>query len=174
MMLLASTMAFPIPLPTGRRTITTLSSTSKRTEVDVSDLGLTMADLEAPLPSDFLQGVETTGYDSTSRLPDVNDDACMWTESPTSMSARLAIPGLRGQPSMALSVLTSTTTISVSAFGRIVWSCILKGEVQPETAVFETSDGPDMVPIIEYEVEKAAPNERWGGFILQVGEDSIL
>ena len=78
---------------------------------------------------------------------------------------------------MALSVLTSRNTISVAVFGRIVWSAILKGETVPETATFETREGVDFVPIIEYNVRKADANNsqrRWDGFILQVGEDSLL
>lgn len=141
-------------------------------EIDVSDLGLTMEDLDAPLPNEF--DVTTTGYQSTSRLPDVQDDACFWNESAKKMQATLAIPGLRGQPAMSLSVLTSKNTISVSAFGRVVWSCILRGEVKPESATFNVEDGSDMIPVIEYEVEKNEEGERWSGFILQIGEDSIL
>lgn len=142
--------------------------------LDVSDLGLTMDDLEAPLPSELLGGISTAGYESTSRIPSVQDDACMWTECPKKMQATLAIPGLRGQPAMCLSVLTATNTVSVSAFGQVVWSCILRGEVKPETATFEAKEGAGMIPTIEYEVEKSDSSERWGGFILQIGEDSIL
>ena len=78
---------------------------------------------------------------------------------------------------MALSVLTSRNTISVAVFGRIVWSAILKGETVPETATFETREGVDFVPVIEYTVQKADDvnsQRRWDGFILQVGEDSVL
>jgi hypothetical protein len=154
------------------------SSGTPVTSIDVSNLGLTMEDLNAPLPSEVLQGVATTGYESTSRIEDVQDNACQWTETVTSVGATLTIPGLRGQPSMALSVMTSTNTISIAAFGRIVWSCILRGQVLPETATFDAKDGLDMIPVIEYKVQKAVAdggnNERWGGFILQIGEDSIL
>jgi hypothetical protein len=31
-----------------------------------------------------------------------------------------------------------------------------------------------MIPVVEYEVKKAEQGKRWGGFILQIGEDSIL
>lgn len=143
-------------------------------QIDVSDLGLTMDDMNAPLPSNFLQAVETSGYESTSRLPDVNDDACYWTETDSSMKATLAIPGLRGQPAMCLSVLTATNTVSVTAFGRVVWSCILRGRVKPETAKFESEEGSNMIPIVRFEAKKEDYGERWGGFILQIGEDSIL
>ena len=153
------------------------SSTIATTEIDVSDLGLTMDDLNAPLPKDLFQVIETSGYESTSRIPSVYDDACFWTETPTDVSVRLALPGLRGQPPMALSVLTSRNTISVAVFGRIVWSAILRGETLPETATFETREGVDFVPVIEYTVHKADvanSQRRWDGFILQVGEDSLL
>jgi hypothetical protein len=171
-----ATSAFIVhPTSGGNSRITILgSSSSAENEFDVSDLGLTMDDLNAPLPSDFLQGIATTGYDSTSRISNVQDDGCMWTETPDRMKATLKIPGIRGQPAMCLSVLTSTNTLSLTAFGRVVWSCILRGEANPETAIFEAKEGTDMIPIIEYEVQKADPNERWGGFILQIGEDSIL
>jgi hypothetical protein len=154
-----------------------LSSSSSNNDegIDVSDLGLTMDDLNAPLPSELLGGIQTTGYQSTSRIS--NDDACMWTESPTTMKVVLTIPGLRGQPAMCLSTLTSINTLSITAFGRVVWSCILREEVQPDTATFEAkeaSSSSSMIPVVEYEVNKAEPGKRWGGFILQIGEDSIL
>ena len=153
------------------------SSSIATTEIDVSDLGLTMDDLNDPLPKDLFQVIETSGYESTSRIPSVYDDACFWTETPTDVSVLLALPGLRGQPPMALSVLTSRNTISVAVFGRIVWSAILRGETMPETATFETREGVDFVPVIEYTVQKADDansQRRWDGFILQVGEDSLL
>ena len=143
-------------------------------QIDVSDLGLTMDDLDAPLPAELLQGIATSGYESTSRIPSVQDDGCMWTEEESSIKVTLAIPGLRGQPQAALSVEFATNTVSVFAFSQIVWSAILRGNVKPNSLKFETFDGPDMVPVIELEVEKASTEERWGGFILQIGENSIL
>ena len=48
--------------------------------IDVSDLGLTLADLEKKIPiHDF--SLESSGYQSTSRIPDVNDDGCYWVEN---------------------------------------------------------------------------------------------
>jgi hypothetical protein len=175
LLLTQAVSAFTIPVVENeRRCIIKLASSSSPNEIDVSDLSLTMDDLDAPLPSQLLQGITTTGYESTSRISSVKDDACMWTESPEKMQATLAIPGLRGQPAMCLSTLTASNTLSVTAFGQVVWSCILRGGVKPETVVFEAKESADMIPIIEYEVEKSEPDERWGGFILQVGEDSIL
>jgi hypothetical protein len=158
-----------------RRSRTFLKDSRTNQQVDVSDLGLTMDDFNAPLPNELLEGVETSGYDSTSRLEDIQDDACLWTETPEKMKAILTIPGLRGQPAMCLSVLTATNTVSITAFGRVVWSCILKGSVKPETAAFETEEGSDRIPVVTFEVEKASDaGKRWDGFILEIGEDSIL
>ena len=174
-LLIQAATAFSISVVENeRRCIIKLASFSSPNEIDISDLGLTMDDLDAPLPSEILQGIATTGYESTSRISSVQDDACIWTESPKTMQATLAIPGLQGQPATCLSTLTASNTLSVTAFGMVVWSCILRGEVKPETAVFVAKESADMIPIIEYELEKSEPGERWGGFILQIGEDSIL
>lgn len=148
--------------------------TAKSNDVDVSDLGLTMEDLNQPLPQELLQGISSTGYESTSRLPSVEDDGCEWTETADEISVKLRVPGLRGQPAAAASVLFSTTTISVSFFGRVVWSAILRGTIDPDASQFESEDGTEMIPLIKIQVAKAAASERWGGFILQVGEDSLI
>ena len=153
---------------------TFMNSAESNDEMSVSDLGLTMDDLNAPLPEGFLNDIQTTGYESTSRVETVQDNGCLWTESSDSIKVTLTIPGLRGQPAAALSTITSTNTLSITAFGRIVWSCILQGEVKPETAFFEVNDGTDMIPLIEFKVDKEEARKRWGGFILQIGEDSIL
>ena len=49
--------------------------------IDVSDLGLTMEDLSKPLPKELLFSIERSGYQSTSRMPDVNDNGCYWVEN---------------------------------------------------------------------------------------------
>lgn len=148
-------------------------SSSGVISIDVSDLGLTMADLEKKIPIHNFS-LESSGYQSTSRIPDVNDDGCYWVENPEDLDVTLRIPGLRGQPAEALSVLFSTTTTSISAFGRIVWSAIQMGISDTDDCTFLTLDGEDGIPIIQLNVRKRDLDERWGGFILQVGEDSIL
>lgn len=159
--------------------------------LDVSDLGLTMEDLNKPLPPGLLSKIERSGYQSTSRLPDVNDNGCYWIENNSNnndingimssneedngtMDVTLCIPGLRGQPAASISALFSTTTVSIAAFGRVVWSCIVTGKMIPDECSFLTEDGQDMVPVIQLSVEKENKEELWGRFILQVGEDSIL
>lgn len=148
-------------------------SSSGVVSIDVSDLGLTLADLEKKIPiHDF--SLESSGYQSTSRIPDVNDDGCYWVENAEDLDVTLRIPGLRGQPAEALSVLFSTTTTSITAFGRIVWSAIQMGISDTDDCTFLSMDGEDGVPVIQLNVRKRDLDERWGGFILQVGEDSIL
>ncbi|KAL7494175.1 hypothetical protein ACHAWT_002898 [Skeletonema menzelii] len=141
--------------------------------IDVSDLGLTIADLEKKIPTQNFS-LESSGYQSTSRLPDVDDEGCYWVENPEDIDVTLRIPGLRGQPAEALNVLFSTTTTSITAFGRIVWSTIQMGISDTSDCTFLTLDGEDEVPIVQLNVRKRDLDERWGGFILQVGEDSIL
>ena len=142
--------------------------------VDVSDLGLTMEDLEAPLPAELLQGMTASGYQSTSRIPSVNDDGCQWTERADGIDAILRIPGLRGQPSACLSVIFSTTTATVAAFGRPVWSCVLQGQIQPDASTFSVEDGEDMIPTIRVSVAKADNSQPWRALYDQVGEDSLI
>lgn len=141
--------------------------------IDVSDLGLTLADLEKKIPIHNFS-FESSGYQSTSRIPDVNDDGCYWVENAEDLDVTLRIPGLRGQPAEALSVLFSTTTTSITAFGRIVWSAIQMGISDTDDCTSLSMDGEDGVPVIQLNVRKRDLDERWGGFILQVGEDSIL
>lgn len=141
--------------------------------IDVSDLGLTMSDLEQKIPIHNFS-IESSGYQSTSRIPDVNDDGCYWVENPEDIDVTLRIPGLRGQPAEALSVLFSTTTVSVTAFGRVVWSAIQMGISNVDACSFLTEEGSDGIPIIQLNVGKRDVDEHWGGFILQIGEDSIL
>lgn len=139
--------------------------------IDVSDLNITLADLDNPLPP--TSSVSSSGYQSTSRIPSVQDGGCFYNENPSEIDVTLKIPGLRGQPSAAVSVLFSTTTVSVSVFGRIVWSCIQKGISKPNECAFLTEDGEGMIPTIQMNIKKRDVG-LWEGFILQIGEDSLL
>ena len=82
--------------------------------------------------------------------------------------------GLRGQPPAALALDITKNTATITAFGYAVWSCILRGNCDPDTVSFSATDGADMVPLVTISVKKADPSQRWDGFILQCGEDSIL
>lgn len=149
--------------------------------IDVSDLGLTMDDLDKPIPSELLGDfkVVASGMQSTSRIESIDDEGCLWEESADLIGATLSIEGLRGQPVAAMDVAFSTTTCTVTVFGYAVWSCLLKGECIPESAVTKIQDGYDMTPLITLSVakkkdESGVPLERWNGFIDAIGEDSIL
>ena len=173
--------SFSLVLQTNSASIfrqsTYLASTSKdenNSIIDVSDLNLTIDDLKKPIPKELLDSFQLAGYQTTSRLPNVDDNGCYWVESENDLDVTLQIPGLRGQPAACLSVLFSTTTISITAFGRVVYSAIQMGFSDPNDCSFLTEDGEGMVPIIQMHIKKRNVGERWGGFILQVGEDSIL
>lgn len=64
--------------------------------------------------------VETSGAESTSRLPTSLDLGCEWTETTARIEAILSLSGLRGQPAMALKVDLTDTTLTVTAFGMQV------------------------------------------------------
>ena len=166
---------FAVPSLTQARcsTTTTFAEGGNEGGIDVSDLGLTMDDLNAPLPEEAFQ-LTKSGTQSTSRVPGVDDDGCIWEETAEDMEVTLSIPGLRGQPPAALALDITKNTATITAFGYAVWSCILRGNCDPDTVSFSASDGADMVPLISISVKKADPSQRWDGFILQCGEDSIL
>jgi hypothetical protein len=140
-----------------------------------------MEDLEKPIPSELLGDfkVVASGMQSTSRIESVNDEGCLWEESSELIGATLSIEGLRGQPVAAMDVAFSTTTCTVTVFGYAVWSCLLRGECVPESALTKIEDGYNMTPLITLSVAKkkdetGALSPRWDGFIGSIGEDSIL
>ena len=95
-------------------------------------------------------------------------------EGASMYEAVLTIPGLRGQPSGSLAVDVTPTTCTVSSFGFAVWSCVLRGRADAESAVVGIRDGDDLTPVITVCVDKAPGSQRWGGFIADIGEDSLL
>ena len=157
------------------------SSNDSPVSIDVSDLGLTMEDLDKPIPSELLGDfkIVASGMQSTCRIESVDDEGCLWEESADLIGATLSIEGLRGQPIGAMDVAFSTTTCTITVFGYAVWSCILRGECIPDSAVTKIQDGYDMTPLITLSVakkkdESGVPLARWNGFIESIGEDSIL
>jgi hypothetical protein len=143
--------------------------------VDVTDLGLTMADLERELPSAPGGGpaLITSGVESSSGLASRRDEGIAWQESYDSLIVELTISGLRGQPTQAMQLEMAETTATVTVFGRIIWSCILRGSVDPSSAVSSVRlDG--MQPVIALTIRKATPEPRWNGFLLSIGVDSLL
>mmetsp|Transcript_36652 Transcript_36652/g.87983 ORF Transcript_36652/g.87983 Transcript_36652/m.87983 type:complete len:190 (+) Transcript_36652:58-627(+) len=141
--------------------------------MDVSDLGVTMDDLKAPI-SDVMD-VEASGCESTSRISP--DSGCVWSETASRMEVTLTIPGLLGQPAGSLAVEMTETTATITAFGRAVWSCVLLGLAVPASARTEVEPAAPpmtpMQPVVRLTVDKAESG-RWGGLIKQIGEDSLI
>ena len=72
-------------------------------------------------------------------------------------------------------VEVTSATATVTAFGRVVWSCVLRGGAcVPDTLTFSAEDGTGLLPEISISIGKAEPGKRWGGLIASIGEDSIL
>ena len=150
--------------------------------VDVSDLGLKMADLEDELPEGLLGEMELSGSETTSRLENSLDQGCEWEEAADSVDVALTIPGLRGQPSMAVSADLTSETVTVTVFGTAVWSCVMKGEIEVDQSSFEVIDGVGAstgIPVLRLSVKKRTSTPtgimpRWQGFIQDIGKDSLL
>jgi len=153
-----------------------IAPTSDIQSIDVSDLGLTLDDFDVTFPKSSDGGIQitTSGYESTSMIPSVDDNGLSWEEDSNIVGVKLSIPGLRGQPIAAMDVAITSNTCTVTVFGYAVWSCLLKGECLPESSSFQIEDGKDMMPLITLSVEKKNNEKRWDGFILSIGEDSIL
>jgi hypothetical protein len=153
-----------------------IAPTSDIQSIDVSDLGLTLDDFDVTFPKSSDGGIQitTSGYESTSMIPSVDDNGLSWEEDSNIVGVKLSIPGLRGQPIAAMDVAITSNTCTVTVFGYAVWSCLLKGECVPESSSFQIEDGKDMMPLITLSVEKKNNEIRWDGFILSIGEDSIL
>ena len=166
-LLVASRARPTVPAPFGRRR----SCVHMGSSIDVSDLGVTMEDLKAPLPMESGVEVETSGSESVSRVS--LNDGCRWTETASEVEAGLTIPGLLGQPAGCLAVELTETTATITAFGTAVWSCVLRGTVDPsQTKVAISSEG--MQPVVAVAMTKTPGSGRWGGLIKQIGEDSLL
>lgn len=143
--------------------------------VDVSDLGLTLSDLDKPIPvgPDGPPVVISMGVESTSGLPDRRDEGVIWQESRDTVDVVLTIPGLRGQPAAAMLAELTETTATITVFGRTIWSCVLRGRIDPRASTSSIRmDG--MQPVVEISAYKVDPEPRWLGFIQSIGVDSVL
>jgi len=157
----------------GRSGEVTMSGLAEGGRVDVSDLGLTMEDLEKVLDPELLGGIDSSGYQSSSRVAGQDDQGVAWSETIDEIEATLRLPGLRGQPTAAIAVDFTDTTCVVTAFGMAVWSCVLVDEVEVSSTSWSVEDGPEAVPAIRVRATKQR-SARWSGFLQQVGENSIL
>eukprot|EP00306_Pavlova_sp_CCMP459_P022223 CAMPEP_0185551720 /NCGR_PEP_ID=MMETSP1381-20130426/29055_1 /TAXON_ID=298111 /ORGANISM="Pavlova sp., Strain CCMP459" /LENGTH=198 /DNA_ID=CAMNT_0028164617 /DNA_START=13 /DNA_END=606 /DNA_ORIENTATION=+ len=121
--------------PVARRSSVCARAGEEPASVSVADLGLTMADLETPMNlADPGAGVKTSGQENTSGVAGASDMGCAWEEDMETVRAALTIPGLRGQPAAAMDVDITETTTTITVFGRGIWSCVLRGTVDPSSA----------------------------------------
>ena len=132
--------------------------------VDVSDLNITMSDLEKPLDDVELEfessGVSERGYYS-------------WVESLKHIEVSFSHPGIRGQPKDAILAEFTSSTLTISIFGYVTYSAVLEGPIIPEESKIEISDGDDNIPKIFLDVTKATPG-RWNRFVREVGANGLL
>jgi len=172
----AAELLSPARVTFVRRALWRLPHTAQRSgSVDVSDLGLTLSDLDTPIPAgpDGPSVVLTRGVESSSGLADKQDEGISWQESRDTVEATLIIPGLRGQPAAAMLMELTETTATVTVFGRTIWSCILRGQIDPRASTSAIRlDG--LQPVIEVALAKARRDPRWNGFVASIGVDSVL
>jgi hypothetical protein len=143
-------------------------------QVSVADLGLTVGDLTEPLPAGADVTVVTRGVESSSGLPVKVDEGVSWQESFDAVTVTLEIPGLRGQPAAAMAVELTESTATITVFGRTIWSCVLRGEIDLLGSEGKVARVEGMQPIIEIVARKVSPEPRWNGFIASIGVDSVL
>ena len=102
--------------------------------IDVSDLGISMEDLNTPIKEIVAEsaGQSQRGYYS-------------WIESTDKMSCRWRHPGTNGQPHSAVRVDFTETTIAVFIFNYNVWTGITKGKMVPHECSFTSEEAPEGV-----------------------------
>jgi hypothetical protein len=91
---------------------------------------------------------------STNKVATVDDEGC-GVDQIFSMFGTIIIPGLRGRPAAAVAVLFSTTTLSVSVFGRVVLVDDFAREYQSgPKLLLKVENGADMIPVIRLKLRK--------------------
>jgi hypothetical protein len=149
----------------------------------------------------LLASGEVRGTESTTRDEATLDKGCSWVEDAETLTAELRIPGLRGQPAGCLAAHVAATntqvdgvhahlavqatdiqdvdrndlgTVTVMAFGRVVWGCVLRGAIVPDMTVVEAEDVAHQMPVLRVSVRKQPGSPRWGGFIGAIDTDCLL
>jgi len=157
-----------------------VSDTDVNELVRVAERGLNVDVLEEVLEHGVL---DATGVESTSRIVDSLDDGCVWTETAEAVTVDLTLQGLRGQPAAALAVHLQSSrdeqyrgrgTATVTAFGRIMWSCVMRGAIVVDACSVEAEDGPGMLPVMRVTVRKLPGASRWDGFIDEVEFNTLM
>ena len=133
----------------------------QRPSIDVSDLALTLEDISKPLTELTAAVINQNSFSE-------------WAETLDRVDINMRHPGMRGQPAGAVLVDFTPTTVTVSFFGYIVWSGILKGPIDPQQCSFRAVEGSDRIPAISLHLRKAFP-ERWEeDWIDCTGVDGVL
>lgn len=127
--------------------------------------------------------LETCGVESTTRLLGSLDQGCEWMETADTVTVRLQLAGLRGQPAGALAVHLASSrdaerrgmgTAAVVAFGQVVWSCVLRGAIVVDACSAHAEDGEHMLPVLCVTVKKLRQAPRWGGFIDEIEFNTLM
>ena len=152
-----------------------------------SKLSQTMTNLEQlALPEEIDDDAllqSTTGVERSTRDASSADQGCVWIETAETVMVELQLQGLRGQPAAALAVHLDTSrdaqwrgrgTCTVTAFGRVVWSCVLRGPIDAEACRFEAIDGAQMLPVMRVTVRKMRSAPRWHGFIDEIEFNTLI
>lgn len=129
------------PKDDGRRT-TYPSLQAGKTSVDVSDLNITMSDLDKSLEK---LAIESTGISKRGYY--------RWVESMTDMDVIMTHPGMIGQPGEAVDCIFTDSTVTVSIFGYIVWSAIFMGPVVSSQCSFKSRTLEDRNVCIEFSIK---------------------
>jgi hypothetical protein len=96
----SSSSASTVSRATTRTTVfssSNITPTNNIQSIDVSDLGLTLDDFDVTFPksSDESIQITTSGYESTSNIPSVDDNGILWEEDSNILGVKLSIPTLR-------------------------------------------------------------------------------
>ena len=133
------------------------------------------------LPSSATDAPARCGIESTQRFSSA-DAGCEWTETADTVAVALTLQGLRGQPAGCLAMHLATSrdaewrgrgTATVTAFGRIVWSAVLRGSILVDECSVESEDGAHMLPVLRVTARKRPGAPSWDG-VIEEGEVAPL
>mmetsp|Transcript_11397 Transcript_11397/g.29196 ORF Transcript_11397/g.29196 Transcript_11397/m.29196 type:complete len:207 (+) Transcript_11397:48-668(+) len=158
---------------------TVLPAVDANVEDLISELRPAIIELQS---SSAVHVTEISGVESTTRF-DSGDEGCVWTETADTVTVALQLQGLRGQPAACLDMHLASSrdaqhrgkgTATVTAFGRIMWSAILRGSLVVDACSVEMEDGMHMLPVLRVTARKLPGTPRWGGFIEEVEFNTLM
>jgi hypothetical protein len=135
------------------------------TSVDVSDLGITVTDLNKPMEIQTeSSGVGARGYYS-------------WVEGNEFINVDFQHPGTAGQPAGSMRVDFTETTVGICVFGYAVWMAIPSGRLVPEQCSFTVEEAPvgqNRVPIVKMRMLKSWESQGHWSEAFDVSPNSML